>query len=69
LDTKKKGALLLDLACLEHLNVIVAIKEQQKDLTHMLCFQIPCYESYKKIKFLCFHIKIYVPFWDEFKKT
>ncbi len=42
LNTKKNGALPLDLACLDCLNFIVAIQfatnEQLKYLTHMLCF-------------------------------
>jgi hypothetical protein len=41
LDTKNNKALPLDLACLEHLSVIIATKfvtnEQLKDLTHMFC--------------------------------
>jgi len=57
----------LDLGYLECLNVIgliqFAINEQLKDLTHMICFQIPCYKLYKKELFLlCFHIKIHAPF-------
>jgi len=52
---KKNGALPLDLACLERLSVIVAIEfatnEQQKDLTHMFYFQIPCYKLYKQVLF------------------
>jgi hypothetical protein len=49
---QKQWSLLLDLACFEHLNVMVvtqfATNEQPKDLTHMLCFQIPCCKLYKK---------------------
>jgi len=55
----------LDLAWLEHLNVIVATQfatnEQLKDLTHIFCLQIPCYKLYKKnffsyvftLKYMC----------------
>ncbi len=58
-------ALPLDLACLEHLNVIIVIQfatnEQLKALTHMFCFQIPCYKLLKKhlffyvltLKYMC----------------
>jgi len=50
---------------LECLSVIVATQfatnEQLKDLTHMFCFQIPCYKLYKKgffsylltLKYMC----------------
>jgi hypothetical protein len=62
---KKNGTFPLDLACLEHLNVIVAIQfatnEQLKDLTHMFSLQIACYNLYKKglfsyvltLKYMC----------------
>jgi hypothetical protein len=65
LDTKNNGALPLDLACLERLIVIIAtqfaINEQLKDLTHMICFGIPCYKLYKEglfsyvfiLKYMC----------------
>ncbi len=55
----------MDLACFEHLSVMVvtqfATNEQPKDLIHMLCFQIPCYKLYKKglfsyvltLKYMC----------------
>jgi hypothetical protein len=55
----------LDLVCLECLSVIIATQfattEQLKDLTHMLCFQIPCYKLYKEglffyvltLKYMC----------------
>ncbi len=56
----------MNLACLKRLSVLslvnllyscnsiaiqFAIKEQVKDLTHMFCFQIPCYKLYKKDMF------------------
>jgi hypothetical protein len=62
---QKNGALPLDLACFEHLNVIVltqfAINEQLKDLTHMFCLRIPRYKLYKEglfsyvltLKYMC----------------
>ncbi len=65
LDAKINGFFPLDPAYLEHLNVIVAIQfatnEQLKDLTHMLCFQIPCYKLYEEglfsyvltLKYMC----------------
>jgi hypothetical protein len=55
----------LDLAYLEHLNVIVAIQfatnKQLKDFTHMFCLQISCYKLYKEglfsyvliLKYMC----------------
>ncbi len=68
---QNNGALPLDLAYFEHLSVIVVIQfatnEQLKNSTHMFCLQIPCYKLYiKKLVLLCCHIKIHVPFWDEF---
>ncbi len=65
MDTKKNGALHLDLACPERLNVIVAIQfianEELKDLNHMFCLGIPCYKLYKEglfsyviiLKYMC----------------
>ncbi len=51
-DTKKNGALPLDLDYLECLSVIIATpfstNEQLKDLTHILCLRIPCYKLYKE---------------------
>jgi len=42
LNTRNNGAFPLDLACLKHFNVVIAIqfaiKEQLKDLTQMFCF-------------------------------
>ncbi len=42
----------MDLVCPKCLSVIVATqfvtKEQQKDLTHMFCLQIPYYKLYKE---------------------
>ncbi len=38
LNIRNNGTLPLDLACLECLSVIIATNEQQKDVTHMLCF-------------------------------
>jgi len=56
-NLKNNGTLPLDLACFERLSVIVAIQfainEQLKDLTHMVCFQIPCYKLYKESLFSC----------------
>jgi hypothetical protein len=47
-----------------------ATKEQLKYLTNMPCLWIPCYKLYKNMfVFLCSYIKIYMPIWDEFKKT
>ncbi len=55
----------LDLTYFEHLNIIVAtqfaINEQLKDLTHMLCLWIPCYQLYREglfsyiltLKYMC----------------
>jgi hypothetical protein len=65
LDTKNNGVLPLDLAYFKCLNVIVAIQfatnKQLKNLTHMFCFQIPCYKLYKEdlfcyvftLKYMC----------------
>jgi hypothetical protein len=65
LHAKNNGALPLDLTYFEHLNIIVAtqfaINEQLKDLTHMLCLWIPCYQLYKEglffyiltLKYMC----------------
>ncbi len=65
LKHKKNGTLLLDLACFECINVIVAtqiaINEQLKDLTHMFYFLIPCHKPYKEglisyvftLKYMC----------------
>ncbi len=48
----------MDLACLEHLSVKVttqfATNEQLKDLTHMLCFRIPCCKLYREVFFSYF---------------
>ncbi len=61
----KNGAFPLDLACFEHLSVIVVTQfvnnEQLKDLTHMFCFEIPCYKLYEEglfsyiltLKYMC----------------
>ncbi len=55
----------MDLVYFECLNVIVTIQfatnEQLKDLTHMICLQIPCYKLYKEglfsyvftLKYMC----------------
>jgi hypothetical protein len=52
-----------------NLIITFAIKEQLKDVTHMIYLRIPCYKLYKKTFFLLYsHIKIVVSFWDEFKK-
>ncbi len=45
-------------------------KEQLKYLTHMFYVWVPYYKLYKKRHVLLLsHIKIRVPFWDEFKKV
>jgi hypothetical protein len=74
LDTKNNEAFPLNLACPERLNIIVATqfatKEQLKDLTHMFYIQIHVTNYIKKELILLYsHIKIQMPFWDEFKNA
>ncbi len=62
----------MNLACPEHLSVIVATqfatKGQLKDLTHML-FKSHVTNYIKNELFILYsHIKIQVPFWDELEK-
>jgi hypothetical protein len=75
---QKQWSLPLNLAYLEHLNVIITIqfatqfatKEHIKDLTHTFYLRTHVTNYIKKeLVFLYFHIKIQVPFWDELKKT
>jgi hypothetical protein len=45
----------------------IATNEQLKDLTHMFCLQISCYKTiWRRLVFLCSHIRIHVSIWDEF---
>jgi hypothetical protein len=41
----------------------------KKDLTNKFCHWILFHKLYKKVSFMCAHIKIHVSIWDELKKV